>query len=90
MFLLRIHHAPNTMIATRKTTSATGRPGRFFLGGCGGCAVAGGAVARLLPVAGRLVVCSFLPPGFTVRAAGSNSAGAFPRGPCRVQTTSRL
>ena len=57
MLLLRIHHAPNTMIATRKTTSATGRPGLFFLGGCCvGCAVAGGAVAKLLPVAGVLVV----------------------------------
>jgi hypothetical protein len=37
LFLLKIHHAPNAMIATRTTTSATIRPVLpLFCGGCGG------------------------------------------------------
>lgn len=74
LLLLRIHHAPNTMIATRKATSATSRPGRFFLGGCGGR-----AVARLLLVAGVLVVAHSCLP-----VSRSGLPGATRLGPSRA------
>lgn len=47
----------------------------------------GTVVARIRDaVHGRVAgCCSFLPPGFTVRAAGINASGVFPRGPGRVQ-----
>ena len=59
-FLPRNHRAPNPRATTSTPTSATSRPGWFLLGGCGGCAVAGGAVERLLPVSGMLSMVGLL------------------------------